>query len=73
MAKTRVRTQHRTKRKLVSLKTLSHWWDVDRTTARRHLRHAGIQPVVLGSGRNGSVRYVLAEIEAWLQSRHRAT
>src|SRR3978361_1020853 len=57
---------------LVSLKKISADWEVDRATARRLLRDAGIQPLILGNGRNGSIRYALAEIQAWLQSRERA-
>jgi hypothetical protein len=57
---------------LISLKTIAEAWDVDRSTARRLLRAAGVTPVVLGRGRNGSIRYRRDEVEQWILSRRRA-
>ena len=54
--------------RLVSLKTLAEMWDADRSTVRRWLREAGVEPVAIGRGRNGAIRYRWPEIEAWLES-----
>ena len=55
--------------RLVSLKTVAAMVDAHRTTVRRWLHEDGIQPLAVGRGRNGSIRYRWAEIEAWLTSR----
>lgn len=53
----------------VSLKTLSRLLDAHRSTVRRWLREAGVQPVAMGRGRNGTIRYRGREVRAWLESR----
>lgn len=55
----------------VSLKTLAELLDAHRGSVRRWLREAGIQPIALGRGRNGAIRYHWKEIEAWLASLER--
>ena len=57
--------------RLVSLKTLAEMWDADRSTVRRWLREAAIEPVAIGRGRNGAIRYRWHEIQAWLESLER--
>ncbi|MFA9478921.1 helix-turn-helix transcriptional regulator [Phycisphaerales bacterium AB-hyl4] len=54
--------------RLVSLKTLAEMWDADRSTVRRWLKAADIEPVAIGRGRNGAIWYRWHEIEAWLDS-----
>lgn len=54
--------------RLVSLKTLAEMWDADRSTVRRWLKAADIEPVAIGRGRNGAIRYRWHEIEAWLDA-----
>jgi len=53
----------------VSLKTLAAMLDTTRTSARRWLKEAGIQPIAIGRGRRGAIRYRWTEVAAWLQSR----
>ena len=50
----------------ISLKTLSELLDANRVSVRRWLSDAGINPVVMGRGRNGAIRYRWREIEDWL-------
>lgn len=53
----------------VSPRRLAERWDCTSTTAQRIPARAGIAKYPLGEGRNGMVRYALAEIEAYEQSR----
>jgi predicted DNA-binding transcriptional regulator AlpA len=53
----------------VSLKTLARRLDAHRSSIRRWLREAGIQPLSVGIGRNGAIRYLWSDIETWLASR----
>jgi hypothetical protein len=53
----------------VSLKTLADQLDTTRTSVRRWLTAAGIRPVALGRGANGSIRYRWSDVKAWLDSR----
>lgn len=55
----------------VSLKTLAELLDAHRGSVRRWLRDAGIQPIALGRGRNGAIRYHWKEVETWLASLER--
>ena len=52
----------------VSVKTLAANWDCSRTTVSRLLDEAGVQAYYLGSGRNGSKRYLKADVDRFLQS-----
>ena len=60
--------QPRQLRLTVSLKTLAALLDADRSSVRRWLANASINPVVLGRGRNGAIRYRWRDVEAWLDS-----
>ena len=53
----------------VSLQTLSRLLDAHRSSVRRWLQDAGIRPIALGRGRNGSIRYRWCDVEQWLVSR----
>jgi len=53
----------------VSLKTVAELLDTTRTSARRWLKEAGIQPIAIGRGRKGAIRYRWADVAAWLGSR----
>ena len=53
----------------VSLKTVAELLDTTRTSARRWLKEAGIQPIAIGRGRKGAIRYRWPDVAAWLQSR----
>ena len=61
----RDKEQHRL---TVSLKTLANLLDAHRTSVRRWLTLAGINPVVLGRGKSGAIRYRWCDIENWLDS-----
>ncbi len=50
----------------VSLKTLAVMLDAHRSSVRRWLDDAGVQPLVLGRGRNGAIRYRWRDVEDWL-------
>lgn len=56
---------------LVSLKTLAQELDASRTSVHRWLEAAGIKPVVVGRGRNGSIRYTRSDVQHWLESLER--
>ena len=58
----------RPQRLTVSLKTLAGLLDAHRSSVRRWLDEAGVQPIVLGRGRNGAIRYRWRDIEDWLES-----
>jgi len=53
----------------VSLKTLAERLDAHRSSVRRWLREAGIQPIAISDQRNGAIRYRWPDVEAWLASR----
>lgn len=53
----------------VSPKELAARWRCARSTVDLVARRAGFTRLCLGEGRNGMVRYVLAEVEAYEQSR----
>ena len=54
--------------RLVSLKTIAAMLDADRSTIRRWLRDADIEPVVVGRGRSGAIRYRWCDVQRWLES-----
>ncbi len=64
-----VSTRNLPPRLTVSLKTLSRMLDASRSSVRRWLRQAAIQPIVMSDGPKGALRYRWKEVEAWLQSR----
>ena len=53
----------------VSLKTLSHMLDAGRSSVRRWLKEAGIQPITMNDGPKSAIRYRWRDIEYWLESR----
>jgi hypothetical protein len=53
----------------VSLRTLARRLDAHRSSVRRWLHEAGIQPLSFGTGRNGAIRYLWSDVETWLASR----
>ncbi len=54
---------------LVSIKRLAAHFDAHRASVRRWLDEAGIQPVALGNGRKGAIRYRMSEVKGWIESR----
>jgi hypothetical protein len=54
---------------LTSLATLAERLDADRTALRRLLRAAGVRPVILGHGKNATIRYVQRDVDEWLKTR----
>lgn len=56
---------------LVSAKTLAKEWDASSTSVRRWLQAAGIEPVAVGRGRNGAVRYFRSDVQRWMDSLER--
>lgn len=56
----------------VSVRTLAKQWDCSRTTVARLLERAGVQAYYFGSGRNGSTRYLRADVERFLSSVEKA-
>jgi hypothetical protein len=63
-----IKTNTETQRLAVSLKSLAAMLDAHRTSVRRWLKQAGIQPVSIGRGKNGAIRYKWNEIKSWLDS-----
>ena len=53
----------------ISLKTLAERLDAHRSSVRRWLREAGIQPIAVSDQKNGAIRYRWSDVEAWLASR----
>ena len=53
----------------VAPKELAHRWQCSRTSVDRLARLAGLHRVCLGNGRNGTVRYIREEVEAYEESR----
>jgi hypothetical protein len=58
-----------TELRAVSLKAIADLLDTTRSSARRWLREAGVQPISLGRGAKGAIRYRWSEVEAWLKTR----
>ena len=54
---------------VVSLKTLAEQLDANRSSVRRWLREAGVQPIAIGRGAKGAIRYKWMDIQKWLESR----
>lgn len=54
--------------RLVSLKALAQMLDTTRTSARRWLQEAGVQPVAIGRGRNGAIRYRWRDVQTWMEN-----
>ena len=54
--------------RLVNLQTLARLTDAHATTVRRWLRESDIQPVAIGRGRSGAIRYRWRDIENWFNS-----
>ncbi len=54
---------------IVSLKTLSKEMDANRSSVRRWLKEADIQPIAIGQERKGAIRYRWPEVREWLESR----
>ena len=52
----------------ISLQTLAGRLDAHRSTVRRWLREAGVQPLAVGRGANGAIRYRWRDVESWLAS-----
>lgn len=53
----------------ISPRQLAQRWDCSRSTAQRIAKRAGLTRVPLGEGRNGMVRYPLAEVVAYEAAR----
>ena len=53
----------------ISLKTLAVRLDAHRSSVRRWLREAGIQPIAVSDQKNGAIRYRWSDVEAWLAAR----
>ena len=53
----------------VSLKTLAEQLDANRSSVRRWLKEANIQPIAIGLGRKGAIRYRWPDVREWLESR----
>lgn len=65
MARTELSAAGRTEPLYISPKELMHRWRCSRTQVDRIARREGLTRVLLGSGRNGMVRYVRDEVEAF--------
>ena len=53
----------------VSLRTLAQMLDAGRSSVRRWLKQAGIQPISMTDGPKGRIRYRWRDLEAWLETR----
>ena len=51
--------------RFLSPRQLAERWSCTTTTAQRIARNAGMAKYCLGEGRNGMVRYLLSEVEAY--------
>lgn len=58
-------TAGRTEPLYISPKELMHRWQCSRTQVDRIARRESLTRVLLGSGRNGMVRYIRDEVEAF--------
>ena len=58
---------------LISVKTLAKQWDCSRTSVCRLLEEAGVEPVFLGRGTNGTKRYLKRDVDGFLRSLERLT
>ena len=54
---------------IVSLSTLAQKMDANRSSVRRWLKEADIQPIAVGQGRKGAIRYRWPDVREWLESR----
>jgi len=52
----------------VSLHTLADMLDTGRSSVRRWLRDAGVQPIAMSDGPRSAIRYRWRDVEAWLAS-----
>ena len=68
-----VRAMHRKNSKpeplVVSLSTLAEQLDANRSSVRRWLKEADIQPIAVGQGSKGAIRYRWPDVREWLESR----
>lgn len=55
--------------KMVSLKTIAKQVEAHRSTVRRWLSEAGVQPLAFGSGPKGGLRYRWTDIVTWVETR----
>lgn len=53
----------------VSLRSLARLLDAGRSSVRRWLKQAGIQPISMTDGPKGRIRYRWRDMQAWLESR----
>ena len=56
----------------ISLNSVADLLDASRSSVRRWLAEAGIQPIAVGSGRKGAIRYRWLEVREWVESLKRA-
>ena len=56
-------------KRFLAPRQLADRWDCSPATAQRIAKNAGIAKYCLGEGRNGTVRYLLSEIEAYEEQR----
>lgn len=53
----------------VSINTLARMLDTGRSSVRRWLKQAGIQPIAMADGPRSAIRYRWKDVEGWLESR----
>jgi hypothetical protein len=53
----------------VSLRTLARMLDAGRSSVRRWLKQAGVQPIAMSDGPKSAIRYRWQDVKAWLESR----
>ena len=56
-------------KRFLSPRQMAERWDCSATTAQRIAMNAGMAKYCLGEGKNGMVRYLLSEVEAYEQER----
>ena len=56
-------------KRFLSTRQLAERWGCSAATAQRIARNAGVAKYCLGEGRNGMVRYLLSEVEAYEDER----
>ena len=63
------KTQDNLPEEYITLKRLASRLDADRSSIRRWLDEAGVNPIAMGNGPRSAIRFKVSDIETWLNSR----
>lgn len=59
------KTTNKQQNKYISPKNLAERWDCSRSSVDRIALRGNLKKLILGTGKNGSVRYLLEEVETY--------